>query len=157
MLSRFLPQRIDNTYSGSRVALWFLGLVLLLKGAMGGNAIFNGHTVASSADGVPLDTYPPEAAQAVLSLLGLWGVGHVVLTLLGLLFLVRYRAMVPLMFLVLLVEQLGRKLVILALPIARPGGAPGSFVSEGLLVLMIVGLGLSLWRTDGQSSQPQRA
>ena len=156
MLSRLVPQRIDNTYTGRRVALWLFGLVVVLKGAMGGNALFNGYVVASSADGIPLDTYPPEAAQAVVSLFGLWGVGHVVLILLGLLVLVRYRAMVPLMFGVLLVEQLGRKVVTMALPIARPGDAPGSFVSVGLLVLMIVGLGLSLWRTGAQCTQPQR-
>jgi hypothetical protein len=154
MLGRLAPQRIDNTYAGSRVALWFFGLVVVLKGVMAGNAVFNGYFIASSADGIPLDTYPPAAARAVVSLFGLWGVGHIVLSLLGLLVLVRYRAMVPLMFLVLLVEQLGRKLVTVALPIARPGGASGSFMSVGLLILMIVGLGLSLWRSDSRRTQP---
>jgi hypothetical protein len=152
MPSRLLPQRVDNAYAGSRVALWLFGLAVVLKGAMASNAVFNGYVVASSADGIPLETYPPAAARAVVSLFALWGVGHLVLGLLGLLVLVRYRAMVPLMFLVLLVEQLGRKLVVLALPIERPGGAPGSWFSLGLLIVMIGGLVLSLWhRGDGSA------
>jgi hypothetical protein len=153
MLSRLLPQRIDNSYAGSRVALWLFGVVVALKGAMAGNAVFNGYVVAASADGIPLDTYPLAAARTVVSLFALWGVGHLVFSLLGFLVLARYRAMVPLMFVVLLVEQLGRRLVLVALPITRPGGAPGSSVNLGLFAVMIVGLGLSLWNRGGRIAQ----
>ena len=61
--------------------------------------------------------------------------------------LFRYRAMVPFMFALLLVEHLIRKQLILAfLPIVRVATTPSVVVNTALLVLMIAGLALSLWR-----------
>ena len=57
MLNRLLPRQVDNTYRGYKLALWLFALVVLVKVAMSVNSIFNGHTVASSADGIPLDTF----------------------------------------------------------------------------------------------------
>ena len=66
MLNRLLPRQVDNTYRGYKLALWLFALVVLVKVAMSVNSIFNGHTVASSADGIPLDTFTPAGAQAVV-------------------------------------------------------------------------------------------
>jgi hypothetical protein len=68
MISRVLPQPIDNTYRGHRLALWLFGLLLFMKVAMSVNSIFNASSVASSADGIPLDTYTPAAARTIVSL-----------------------------------------------------------------------------------------
>ena len=64
--------------------------------------------------------------------------------LLGLLVLVRYRAMVPFMFALLLLEHLGRRLIFFVLPIASTGTSPGFFVNLVFVAVMIVGLALSL-------------
>jgi hypothetical protein len=50
------------------------------------------------------------------------------------------------MFAMLLLEHLGRKLILHFLPIVTTGTPPGIFVNLGLLALMIGGLALSLWR-----------
>lgn len=146
MFSQLLPQRIDNTYGGHKLALWLFGLLVLMKTAMSVNSIFLGHKVATSADGIPLDTFPPTAAQTVLALFAIWGLAHVLICLLCVLVLVRYRALIPFMFLFLLLEHLGRKLVLHFIPIARIGAPPGSYVNLALLAVMIVGLALSLSR-----------
>lgn len=145
MLSQLFPQRIDNTYRGYKLALWLLGLLLLMRIAISLGSIFNGHTAASSADGIPLDTFTPAGAQTVLSLFALLGLSRLMLGLIGILALVRYRAMVPLMFVLLLLETLGRKLILQALPIPRTGAPPASTMNLVLLALMIVGLALSVW------------
>jgi hypothetical protein len=145
MLNQLLPQRVDNTYRGHKLALWLFGLLVLMKTAMSVNSIFLGHKVATSADGIPLDTFPPAAAQTVLALFAIWGFAYVMICLLCILVLVRYRALVPFMFLLLLVEFLGRKLVLHFIPVARTGTPPGSYVNLALLAVMIVGLALSLW------------
>jgi hypothetical protein len=150
MWTPVLPRQIDNAYRGSRLALWILGVVVLGKTAISLNSIFNGRVVASSADGIPLDAYPGSAAAAVVSLFGIWGVGHLVLCLLTALALVRYRSVVPFMFLVLLLEQLARKAVLHFLPITRSGVAPGSYVNQVLLAAMVIGFGLSLWAGRGR-------
>ena len=54
MLARLFPSPSNFAYTGSRVSLWLLGLVLLLKLAIALGGIFNGHYAASVADGIPL-------------------------------------------------------------------------------------------------------
>src|SRR5512132_680262 len=121
MLQRLLPQRIDNTFHGHRLALWLFGVVVLVKGAIGFGTIFNGGSAATSADGIALDTFSPAGAQAFVSLLAAWGLSQLMLNLIGLLVLVRYRALVPFMFAMLLLEHLCRRLIFWVLPIASTG------------------------------------
>jgi hypothetical protein len=144
MFEQFVPQRVDNTYRGYKLALWLFALVVVMKVAMSLNSIFNGYVVASSADGIPLDTFPSAAAQTVVSLFAIWGLAHLMICLLCILALARYRSMVPLMLALLLLEQLSRRLILQFLPIVRTGTPPGFFVNLILLALMIAGLALSL-------------
>lgn len=145
MLSRFLPHRADNSYQGHKAALWIFSLVLLILAAMSMNSIFNGHFVAVNADGLPLDSYTPAGAQAVVSFYAIWGVTQFVIVLIGIISLVRYRALVPLMSLLLLLEQIFLRVVHYYLPIEKPKGAPALFFIVILLALMVMGVILSAW------------
>ena len=145
-LDRLLPEVIDNSYRGRKPALWLLGLMVFVKTAMGLNSIFNGPVVLTSADGVPLPSYPDPAVRAVVAMFALWALGQIILALLGLLALVRYRAMTAVVFALMLSEHLARKAILQALPIDRSGAAPASAINMVLLGLMAAGLVLSLWR-----------
>ncbi|MEW6369045.1 MAG: hypothetical protein AB1714_30830 [Acidobacteriota bacterium] len=144
MFNQLLPQHLDNTYRGYKIALWLFALMVLMKVAMSLNAIFNGYLVASSADGIPLDTFTSSAAQTVVSLFAIWGLAHFVICSMCMLVLVRYRSVIPFMFALLLLEHLSRKLILHFLPIARTGTPPGTVANLVLLAVMIVGLALSL-------------
>jgi hypothetical protein len=144
LTDRLLPQRVDNTYRGYKLALWLFGAVVFMKLAMSLNSIFNGYVVASSADGIPLGTFPFTAAQTVVALFAIWGLAHLMICLLCILVLVRYRSMVPLMLALLLLEHLSRKLILQFLPIVTTGTPPGFFINVVLLALMVLGLVLSL-------------
>jgi hypothetical protein len=127
-----------------------------MRTAMSVSSIVNGRTVASSADGIPLDTYGPAAARTVLALFGLLALAHLVIALVGVLVLVRYRALIPLMFTLFLVHQIGRRLLLGAMPIERAGAPPGSAINLFLLGLTVAGLALSLVkrkRGDGGSGE----
>jgi len=154
MIDRILPRAIDNQYHGARAALWMLGILVLLKGAMGANSFLNGRLVAMRADGIPLDTFTPAGADTVVAFLGLWGLSLLLFSLLGVLALVRYRAMVPLVFVLLLAEHVGRKLILLALPVAHAGASPAFSINAGFLIATIVGLALSIWPTNKQPGAP---
>ena len=149
--SSVLPPAIDNRYRGKTIALWVFGLLVLLKVGMSVGSIFNGRKVAQNADGVPLDSYSPAAAQTIVALFAIFGLGHLVLCALCLLVLVRYRSLIPFMFGVLLVEQLSRKLILQFLPIVRTGTPPASAINLAVLVLMLGGLGLSLWKPANEA------
>jgi hypothetical protein len=146
MLNLLLPRRIDNTFRGHALALWLFVPVVVFKTGIALGAIFNGRAAAQSADGIPLDTFGVTGAEAVVALFALWGLSQLAFTALGVLALTRYRAMIPLMFVLLLLEHLARRWILLVKPIIRTGTPPGSSINIVLLGLMIAGLALSLWR-----------
>jgi hypothetical protein len=145
MLERLFPRQADNRFGGLRPALWLLGLLIFLKLAMSLNSILNTESVAAGADGIPLASYGAAAAREVLLLFAPMALGHLAVTLVALAALIRWRALVPFIYVVLLGEQLARRAV------ARSYSAPGAemtdvawFVNYGLLALLIFGLALSL-------------
>src|SRR5579862_4280134 len=112
ILNRIFPKQFDNVYSGHRLAIWLFGLVVLMELAMGANSIINTRTVAMSADGIPLDSYSAGGADAVIALFAIAGLFRVLLALQGVLVLIRYRAMIPFMYLLLLILHLGSKMLL---------------------------------------------
>jgi len=148
MLNQFFPQRLDNVYRGHKLALWFFALIVLMKAGISLGSIFSGYVTASSADGIPLDTFTPAGAQTVISLFALLGLAQLMICLLCILVLIRYRIMIPFMLALLLMEYLSRKLILQILPIPGTGTPPGSAMNLVILAVMIVGLALSLWNQD---------
>lgn len=145
MLNRIFPGQADNTFGGHRAALWLLGLFIALKLVMSVNSILNTASVAIGGDGLPLDSYGPAAARAVLMLFALTALGQLTITVFALTTLIRYRAMVPFIYLVLLSEQLARRFIVDSYAVLRTEGAPvGWYVNFALLALLTLGLVLSL-------------
>jgi len=145
LLDRLLPRQADNRFGGLRAALWLLGLLIFVKLAMSLNSIFNTRSVAAGADGIPLDSFGPAAAREVLLLFALMALGHLALTLTALVALLRYRALVPFVYLVLLAEHVARRAI--GLSYAAPGARLTDvawYVNYGLLGLFALGLALSL-------------
>ncbi len=158
MLKRLLPSVADFAYTGSRVSLWLLGLVLFMKLGIALGAIFNGHYAASVADGIPIDSYTPQATQAFLSLFASLGLSQFMLGLLGALLLFRYRPLVllvPLFLLVLLIEYLARKGVNAYLPIARSGNAPGGVINWAIFGVMLLAFVLSMRQSNVPPPPPE--
>lgn len=153
MLDQLLPRQIDNTYRGRKLALWLFAAVVLLRVIMSLNSIFNARSVATSADGIPLDTFTPAGAQTVVSLFALLALANLFISLLGILVLVRFRGMVPLMFTLLLLQYLSRKLILYFMPIVRVGAPPAGVINLVLFALIVVGLALSLWSRDRHQAE----
>ena len=153
MLNRLLPRSLDNAYRGFKPALWIFGLVVLMRTVIAVNSIFNGYAVMTMADGIPLDTFAAGASQSLVSLWALMSVGNLTLSLLCIVALVRYRAMIPMLFSLLLFQLLARELVSRFLPLYRVGAPPASAINLTFLVLTVVGLALSL----GGAGKLQRA
>ena len=151
MLGQLLPLRLDNSYNGSRVAPWLLGLVVTVKLLQSMGTIFLGASVASNADGIPLDTYAPAAAQTVIAMFALLGVARVPFYAICVLALAKYRSAVPLMLALFSLDYVARSLVLYFVPIERTGTAGGLVVNQVLFALMVVGFVLSLRRRGDAS------
>ena len=150
MLSRIFPKTFDNVFRGHWLGLWLFVPVVLLKLIIGANSIRDPREIASSADGIPLDTFNAAGADAVVGLFVLLGLFQLLLGLLGVVALVRYRAMIPFVYLVLLLQMLGNRALALLHPIAESatsGTPPGFYVSLGILTATLAGFVLSLLHT----------
>jgi hypothetical protein len=147
MLNRILPGQFDNAYRGMRAAVWLFVPLVLLRLVMGANMMWHPADIAATADAIPLSSYTGGGAQAVISLFAQIGLYRLLLALLTALALVRYRAMIPLLYLLLLLELLGSRLLDYFYPIAKPAGASGQTGSAlilGILALTLIGFVLSL-------------
>ena len=150
MLNQLLPARLDNTYRGRKLALWLFGVVVLIKSIQSVAIMVNGYSIARSADGIPLETYPPAAAQTILALFAIFSLNRLLISLICVLVLVRYRSAIPSMFVVLALGYLGGEIILRFIPIVRVGTPPGPIVNLIMFALMIVGLALSVWKRGDQ-------
>ena len=155
MVGLIFPKQFDNTYRGSRLAVWLLVLILLAKFAMAGNSLINTRWILQSADRIPLDTYGP-GADAVVMLFAALALCHLLLVLLSFVVLIRYGAMIPLIYLLLSIEQIGRKAIVLMNPVIR-SGASGLPIDINVLIaaLLLIGFALSLYRRSGAAEAAQ--
>jgi hypothetical protein len=145
LLERLLPRQADNRFDGYRAALWLLGLLIALRLIISIRSILDTVSVAQGADGIPLDSFGPAAAREVLLLFALTALGHLVLTLIALIVLIRWRALVPFIYAVLLGEYLARRLIAQSYRVAGTQITDVAwYVNYGLLTLLTLGLVLSL-------------
>ena len=145
MFETLFPRMADNRFPGRRPGLWLFAL-MPLKIVMGLNVMINAPSVARSADGVPVESFGAAARAAFSFVFAAWGLGQLVLGLASLVVLLRYRSLVPLMFLALLAEQLGRMGLRIYWPVDRVPGAPGTAINIAISVVMVLGFALSVWR-----------
>jgi hypothetical protein len=153
MLERLFPDRIDNRFEGHRLALWLLAIHVALKLVISVNSIANTAKIAAGADGFRLASYGADGAQAVLMLFAVDAVAGSTFALLGVIALLRYRAMVPMVLLLLLFEYAGRRLIVMSYPIERGSSMSFAFaLNVAMLALLLVALGLSLWPRERPAS-----
>jgi len=147
MLNRIFPEQIDNHYRGYKFALWLFYPITFINVAIALVGIFS-KDGGASADGIPLDTFGAVGAQAVIAVVALLGLAKLLLGLLFVLALFRYRSMIPLMYVLIVVDYLGHKGILLMKPIVRVGTPFGGFVTATLFALSVIGLVLSLRGKD---------
>ena len=148
MWSRIVPKQIDNNYSGYRLAIWLLVPIVIVNMIMGANTMINTRDVIQGADRIPLDSYAAAPARIIVNCFKSWALGHLLIYSLGLLALLRYRAMLPLMYLVYTLENGGRKALQHTNPlhIMTKSGEPmiGAMINLALLTALLIGFAFSL-------------
>lgn len=145
VLDSLFPAQFDNVYRGNRLALWLfypLTAVTLWRSQHHMLAPDGG---AQSIATIPLDNYANGAAATIIAIFAQWGLVQLLLGLLMLLAAFRYRSMVPLMWLIVLVEWTGRGLIGQFKPVETLGTAPGQIGNLVVPVIALVMLVLALW------------
>jgi hypothetical protein len=129
-----------------------------MKGMQSIMIIFRGWPTVRDADGIPLESYPADAAQNVVTMFAQSSLWRLIVCLLGVVVLVRYRSAVALMFVVFIASYLGAQVLSLWAPLIRVGSPPGTYVNLIGFIVMVVGLVFSLMssREEGFTQRTQR-
>jgi hypothetical protein len=144
MFGRLFPKEFDNTYRGHGLALVILGLLLFVRLTQTGIGLVDPVPVIRGPDGILFDTFNAPAQATFIYVFRVLCFLNIIVCLIGVLALARYRAMVPLIYLVLLVLLAGQGVIRLLYPIARAPEAPGGIIVFAMLAVTLLGCLLSV-------------
>jgi hypothetical protein len=144
MLRRIFPAVIDNHLRGHVLALWLFVPLAFMKVALGLVHILRADGGAQSVSTMPLDTYPAGAAQNIIGLMARMGLEQLVLGLVFIVVLLRYRALIPLMYAVAVLHYFGHTAIASMKPLALAGASGASTMHLIVAAISAVGLVLSL-------------
>ena len=145
-LNNLFPRQITNEFPGLKVALWGFYLFTALTLWRSQHHLFSSDGGAQSIATIPLDGYSDAAAATVIGIFALWGLSQLIIGLVYLIAAIRYRSMIPMLYLLSLFEYIMRAAYIPAYKsIETAGTAPGAVGNLPLVVFSLVMLILSLW------------
>jgi hypothetical protein len=137
-----LPARIDNTIRGSKVPFYVFALYAIVSLVRSCIHLLAPDGGAGSIAGMDLAV---AGADGIIFAFALWGSSQLILAIMQLLVVFRYRSFVPFMYLMLMLEVLLRELVGKTKPVTFAHTPPGAIGNQPILWLAALMLGLSLW------------
>ncbi len=152
MLNALLPRQLNNDYRGSPIARWVFVVLTIVTIARSLVHMFAADGGAQSIATIPLDTFSQNGAAAVVLLFALWGLSQLLIGLIYVVVLWRYRALIPFMYLLMIFEYAMRIVLGHLKPIETVGTAPGSIGDYVFVPLAAVMLYLSLRRRNDTAS-----
>ena len=132
-----LPKQVDNRLRGSQIPLYVFVLYAVISTVRSCIHLLAPDGGAGSIAGMDLNV---AGASAIVFAFALWGSAQLLLAFVQLLVVLRYRALVPLMYLLLAVEILLRMFVGASKPVSfthTPPGAVGNWVVLPVALLML--------------------
>jgi len=143
-VSRLLPPDPAN-YLGAMIAFWVTSLYLVVITVRSGVHLFSADGGAQSIATIDTDV---AGGNNIIAVFGQWGATQLLLALLLWVLLLRYRGLLPLVILVLLVEPFFRALAGNLKPIETAGTAPGAALNWYAVPVLAVLLYLALCPAD---------
>jgi hypothetical protein len=143
-LSRLLPPD-PTTYSGAMISFWVTALYLVVITVRSCIHLFSADGGAQSIATIDTDV---TGGNNIIAIFGQWGATQLLLALLLWVLLLRYRGLLPLVILVLLVEPFFRALAGHLKPLETIGTAPGAALNWYAVPVLAVLLYLALCATE---------
>lgn len=144
LLERLFPIRVNNDYRGHPAALWLFALVAAVTLGRSVVHIFAADGGAQSVATIPLDSFTSGGSAVVVGIFAFWGLSQLLLALFYFVVLWRYRAIVPLMYLFLIVEYMSRFAIGQWKPLSTVETAPGEIANYIFVALGVILFALSL-------------
>lgn len=139
MINRILPPIVNDNYQGHKVALWFFYLIAAVTIVRSLIHMLKDDGGAQSIATIPLDTYTDAGAATVILIFSYWGLSQLMFGIIQIIVALKYKSLIPLMYLMLILEWGGRFLISLWKPIETTGQAPagiGNMILPFVCLLM---------------------
>jgi hypothetical protein len=152
LLSILLPEKADNIIRGMKLPVVVFTILAIVSTVRSCVHIFAPDGGAGSIAGMDLSV---QGAQGIVFAFALWGSAQLVYALIQLTVALRYRSLVPAMYVLLAIETMLRMLVGKLKPatfLHTPPGAIGNYVVLPLSILM---LGLCFSGSSESGSEPR--
>ena len=147
------PKTIGNTYSGNIIPKILFYIVILFTIVRSLIHIFAHDGGAMSIATIPLDKYPSAAANTVIYLFGVWGLSQLIMGVFYLIVSLRYKSLIPLMYIFVAFEYAMRLVIGHMKPVVTAGTAPGAVGNYILIPLALTMFFLSIWKkADSQQT-----
>lgn len=141
LFKKIFPKNVNNEYTGNKIAYWvfvLLSIVSMVRSCIHFLAPDGG---AGSIAGLDLSN----GMENIVFAFGLWGLSQIIYAFLQLLVAFRYKTLIPLMYIILIFETLGRMFVGRIKPPILFHKPPGGIANDIVLPLAIVMLIFALW------------
>ncbi len=142
-----LPNAVDNRFNGIKLAQYAFLMITLATIVRSLIHVFAPDGGAQSIATIPLDTYPAEAAATVIFMFSFWGLSQLLMGMVYLGVYLKYKSLIPMMYVLLILEYVMRIVIGQMKPIVTAGTAPGSVGSWIMVPVCIVLLLFSLLPT----------
>ncbi len=141
MLNKIFPKSADGNYKGSKIALYVFMILSFLSLGRSFVHFLSPDGGAGTIAGLDLS----QGTKNIIFAFGLWGLSQLLYALIQVLVAFRYRTLIPLFYIILFVETIGRMAVgQMKSPILLNGTPPGGIANYIMLPLAVVMLVLSL-------------
>lgn len=145
MKNRILPRTISNEFKGHKAALWAFYVYTLYTLFRGVMHAFLPDGGAQSIATIPLDTYSVEAVRVIVSIFAQWGLSQLLFALANLIVAIKYKALIPVMYILGIIDMVGRIIIIQLKPFEVAEAAPGGIGSYIILPILIALFLLSVY------------
>jgi len=138
------PNIIDNNYKGKKTPLYLFYLVTAFTVTRSIIHLFSQDGGAQTIAGIPLHLFSRNASDTIIHLFAEWGLSQLLFGLLYIIALFKYKSLIPLMYLFLVIEYSTRLFLGFYKPFELEGYAPGGIGNYFLVPLFIVMFILSI-------------
>jgi len=149
----FLPAKADNTIRGSKLPFYIFLVVALVGSVRSFIHILSPDGGAGSIAGMDLSV---TGANGIIFAFALWGSAQLIYALLQWMVILRYRSLVPFMWLVQLMETLLRMLVGQIKPVTFAHVPPGAIGNYVYLAVSALILAFYVWEAFNQKTRIDR-
>lgn len=154
ILTRLLPAQADNTIQGMKLPVYLFTLIAIVSTVRSCVHLFAPDGGAGSIAGMDLSV---AGADGIVFAFALWGSAQLIYALIQLIVAFRYRSLIPLMYVLLILETLLRLFVGTTRPVSFAHTPPGAIGNYIVLPLAVVMLALSLWKPGGAGDGQQKS